>query len=559
MTVTETELYPIPAGVTLPPKFTGLRAHQAKAIDEIMEAFETVDVVYLDAPVGSGKSVVGEIVRQLLGVPGLYVCTDKKLQQQFLDDFPYAKVLMGRGNYPTERGGDDRDQWGRLVLSADDCTGQQGDLKDCWYCPNGRGGCPYHVAKAAAVASPLAVLNTAYLLASASGDGGAFGGKNKRGLVVVDEADVVEDSLLSFVEFEVPGWVARKLGLSMPKKAVRKPALIKWLEEASQAARDGRKAQLFPDVKERKRVNAFAGECERVAKELAKDLDVDDDEEGELISGRWLRDYDTKTLKLKPVVVGPYGGRMLWRHGEKFLLMSGTFISSDQRAADTGLDNAKDYAVVRVEMTFPVENRPIVIAPVADITRRSTPDDYLDLIYAVEQISQWHAGERVLVHTVSKHLAERLAYECELPGRVVCSYTSASGKQDALDRYMATNNGIMFAQSMDRGVDLPGDACRVVVIAKCPFPFLGDRRVKARMSLPGGRAWYTNQAVASVVQMTGRGVRSDTDHATSYILDRQFAVNLWRKSRQLLPAWWQSAVDTSQDNRWLMRAYAGRF
>jgi Rad3-related DNA helicase len=292
---------------------------------------------------------------------------------------------------------------------------------------------------------------------------------------------------------------------------------------------------------------------------LAKDLDVDDDEEGELISGRWLRDYDTKTLKLKPVVVGPYGGRMLWRHGEKFLLMSGTFISSDQRAADTGLDNAKDYAVVRVEMTFPVENRPIVIAPVADITRRSTPDDYLDLIYAVEQISQRHAGERVLVHTVSKHLAERLAYECELPGRVVCSYTSASGKQDALDRYMATNNGIMFAQSMDRGVDLPGDACRVVVIAKCPFPFLGDRRVKARMSLPGGQAWYTMQAVASVVQMTGRGVRSDTDHATSYILDRQFAVNLWRKSRQLLPAWWQSAVDTSQDNRWLMRAYAGRF
>ena len=60
MTVTETELYPIPAGVTLPPKFTGLRAHQAKAIDEIMEAFETVDVVYLDAPVGclDGDTVI---------------------------------------------------------------------------------------------------------------------------------------------------------------------------------------------------------------------------------------------------------------------------------------------------------------------------------------------------------------------------------------------------------------------------------------------------------------------------------------------------------------------
>jgi len=113
---------------------------------------------------------------------------------------------------------------------------------------------------------------------------------------------------------------------------------------------------------------------------------------------------------------------------------------------------------------------------------------------------------------------------------------------------------VLFSHSMDRGVDLPGDMCSVVIIAKVPSPALGDKRVSARLHLPGGEQWYAVQAVRKVVQMSGRHVRSDTDVGVTYILDAQFTTNLWRRNRGLFPAWWREAVDSSFDVRQLMPA-----
>ena len=54
----------------------------------------------LDGPTGSGKTLVAEAVRQELDSTGVYACTTKSLQAQFKASFPYAKVVMGRANYP---------------------------------------------------------------------------------------------------------------------------------------------------------------------------------------------------------------------------------------------------------------------------------------------------------------------------------------------------------------------------------------------------------------------------------------------------------------------------
>lgn len=72
-------------GLPLPSWVQSLREHQVTAVREIVEAFEDVDVVFLDAPVGAGKTLIGELVRHEMNVDkGLYVCTDKALQDQFL-------------------------------------------------------------------------------------------------------------------------------------------------------------------------------------------------------------------------------------------------------------------------------------------------------------------------------------------------------------------------------------------------------------------------------------------------------------------------------------------
>jgi Rad3-related DNA helicase len=204
-------------------------------------------------------------------------------------------------------------------------------------------------------------------------------------------------------------------------------------------------------------------------------------------------------------------------------------------------------------MTFPVEHRPIVLAPVADMARNAGPDEYRKMAYAIQQVANLH-DDRILVHTVSRERAEKLMYEIEKLGGVgrrhMINYRSAKERDAALERFLKKPGSILFAQSMDRGIDLPGDACRVQVIAKVPFGSLGDRRTAARIHLPGGQEWYTVNTIRTIVQMTGRGVRSADDWATTYIFDAQFGRNLWRPNvRRLFPAYWQEAVDKGRDIR----------
>ncbi len=107
---------------------------------------------------------------------------------------------------------------------------------------------------------------------------------------------------------------------------------------------------------------------------------------------------------------------------------------------------------------------------------------------------------------------------------------------------------MIVAPSLDRGVDFKGDDCRVQIIAKVPYPYLGDKQIKARMNLEDGQQWYTVRTIRDLVQMTGRGVRSETDYCTTYILDRGFG-RLFDMNKRLIPAWWREAVNQRFNSR----------
>lgn len=531
----------------MPEWATELRAHQVDSIAEAVQAFKDgAEVVFIDAPTGSGKTLIGQRIAAELDLNALYICTDKQLQAQFSKDFPYAKVIKGRNNYPTQFGGRD--------ITADDCTASGPD-DECMWC-DGQWSCPYQVAKAQAKQAHMAVLNTSYFLTVAN----FTGDFTKNELVIVDEADALEDALMSFVEFTVPEYIGRELRLAWPIKGARKPTLIKWLNATGDKAINHVRAQADKmEPKAKRRWIGFADDCKRVAGELQRDVDAaarakaagEDDDSDTDEHGRWLRDYDTKTFTLKPVMVSTYGAKNLWKHSKRWLIMSATIISADEMVDSLGIPF--DWEVVTVPMTFPVENRPIIAAPIADVTYKNMDRAVAQLAYAIERITEQHPGERVLVHTVSYGLNNKLIDELTINGfgRPIVTYRGAKEREAALQRYLATPGAVMLSPSMERGVDLPGDACRVVVVAKVPFPAMGDKRVSARMHLPGGQQWFNVQAVRDIVQMTGRGVRSATDHATTYILDAQFTKNVYAKNKGLFPRWWRDAVDMGADTRFL--------
>jgi hypothetical protein len=75
-----------------------------------------------------------------------------------------------------------------------------------------------------------------------------------------------------------------------------------------------------------------------------------------------------------------------------------------------------------------------------------------------------------------------------------------------------------------------------------PLSLVG--RIHARARSASDRAWYALQTAWALVQMIGRAVRSDTDSATSFVLDWHFEKFVSR-NKGILPGWWLDAIQVS--------------
>jgi Rad3-related DNA helicase len=231
--------------------------------------------------------------------------------------------------------------------------------------------------------------------------------------------------------------------------------------------------------------------------------------------------------------------------------MSGTVISPNEWATSTGVEEAGlTWELVDVPMTFDVANRPVVVRAAANMAQNGGPEEFDKLVKGIENILDIYPDTNTLIHTVSYPLMNQLVARLRQgAGRQVISYQHAGDRDLALRRFKDEPGGVIVAPSLDRGVDLPGDFCRVQIVAKVPFPYLGDRQVSERMRQPDGNLWYAVQTARSLVQMTGRAVRGTDDWADTYVLDAQFGKWYARWGTRLLPKWWRDAITNRPPDR----------
>lgn len=514
----------------LPEKFERLWPYQEEAVEEIVEAFERgYKVVFVDAPTGSGKTVIAETVRLKMGVRGVYSCTTKGLQDQFLNDFPYAKIIKGRRNYPTYYRPEEFGTWGGV--SCDDCNWTQED--GCDWCP-GKSDCPYERAKREAVAAPVAVLNTAYAMGEWQGEKSKF---RAWPLVVMDECDELEGQVMNAVEVRITERRMKGLGLPYPEKKTKAESWKEWVEDVLPRVKEQRekknpKSSNVKELRERKYLDNLVGRLEMLKSGL-------EDPE----NPRWVyTDYEKGDVVFKPVKVDEEARDLLWDNGRRFLCMSASIISPDEMAESLGLED-DEWDVVYVESQFDPRNRPVYVAPVANVVYKEREEADNALGSTVGKLLEKHPEERMLVHTVSFRQAK--AIEERVNSKDVATYGKNSrygSRDEALEAFLQGEVRCLLAPSLDRGVDLPNDLCRVQVICKVPWLSIKDKQVSARIYSKGGQLWYRVQAVRTMVQMSGRAVRHEEDYAVTYILDRQFVENLWRKGKTLFPKWWREAL-----------------
>jgi len=224
------------------------------------------------------------------------------------------------------------------------------------------------------------------------------------------------------------------------------------------------------------------------------------------------------------------------------VLMSATFIDATSYAKSIGLA-ARDIEVIKVPSSFPIQHRPVVNMAIAANTYKNKDTAQPLIARNIVSLARKHAGERVLVHSVSYEFTRFVVEELEAAGLdyPIITYDHGTKRQAALELYTQTPGAVAVAPSWDRGVDLPGDLCRVQIIAKVPFPRLGDKLVSAKMHGPGGAAWYVQETIRTLVQMVGRGCRSSDDWCWTYILDESF-MRILRENNRFLPEFFRLAL-----------------
>jgi ATP-dependent DNA helicase DinG len=498
------------------------REYQKSAIEFIVGSGKKVTVACL--PTGAGKSLIGTVAAGVLGA-GTYLVHSRALQVQLQEDFPELPILWGRGNYECLRS--------ERVISCAECSHTKSNP-----CPNKASRCEYVTAKRIALQAPVRILNYDYWITEANYVG-SFGDEE---FVIIDEADALEGVMAKFVGLEFSEGMMRNLGLATPKykTTASEKSLDDWRSWANTALfKVNRKLvdviRIIGDYESDPELIRRKEKLSGILRKLKMFIECVDD--------TWLyeeKDWDGKrSISFKPTwITRELAEKYVWEHGRKFVLMSATFPPLPVLAKVLGLSMG-DIAYREFPSTFPVENRPVNLKPVANLVYKDMEVESVKVVNEVRRLLEVHKEEKGLIHVVSYKLS-RMVMDIGDPRLIT---HNGGNKIDIVEEFKNSELPlVMVSPSSERGISLDGEMCRWICWVKAPFLSLADKLVKARIYKSSvGSLWYKSNALMAVVQGCGRAVRSKEDHAVTYILDQQI-VKLLTENPGLVPKWFLEAV-----------------
>lgn len=470
----------------------------------------TKKYIVVRAPTGSGKSAICTTISNFFRSQtkkSYLLCSRKYLQTQYLDE--YSKVysnFWGKANY-------------RCPLISASCSGCPADNSiDAgaymrflrFNCTTSKVGdkCPYIVARDKAQVSDSSLLNFEAFMANS-----LSGLWDKRDIMLVDEAHCLADRTVSFFEVKVnPAWAA------LPKKS----------------RRDKENLRLNKDSKELKKVlkmyNSKVNSLQASKLPVPRDL-VNAINYLETDGVEWVLDFETCTFT--PITLSPLLDKYLFNYTNKVILLSATL--TPNMCKELGL-NGSNSTYLEVESTFPKENNIIYTLPsIGKLNRTNLAKEQTQkkLAEKVLKIRLMHEVKRGIIHTVSYKLVETLrsaidAYLLELSDEDN-KYTAESmgfffhekgtNIDELLEKYKSTEGAVLVTPSLSEGFDGKGDLLGWQIILKCPFPYMGEPRIKELLNSKFGKVLFKERAIATVLQTLGRGIRSKEDRCYTYIFD----------------------------------------
>lgn len=556
------------------------RDNQVEYIDQICVAFldEKVRNVVLSAPTGTGKSIIGAIVGEVVhsvkypntreNATFLLTATNV-LAQQYHDTFADPDhqweatfhILKGASNYecPALSTASEPATAESCAIQLFRKTGMQ-DMIDK-YC----GGCEFKIARELKSKARHLITNYSYYFIDRMYSSYPMA---RRSVCVFDEAHLLNDL---FVEHNSVFFSESRLtkfaeevaeSLSLGHTDVFK--VLKQVREHMAAGKITDKNYMtylealhltYKDISEAAKADAersmrSPGKYLKLQKISKKFYDlgckIDD-----LVTFGYphVFDYKPKDLKkqqkeheisVKPIFVGEMFQAL--DNADHNLLMSATITEAYAKRTMTLPGETKH---IRLPPQFPPENKKVIFyKPQAlNYTSMKDADTVKKLCTSIWQIVDHHTqlGERGIILAPSFNILESITGTLRGMGVKTKLFEQQRGMKlaELLDDFKAHKKGpaLLLTPSGFEGMDLPGDLSRYQIIVKAPFASLGDKRIEFILNTYPDI--YALTALMKITQGAGRSVRSKEDHAVTYMLDTA-AQRLWTKNNE-----WKDEFSTS--------------
>lgn len=537
------------------------RKGQREAIFSVIEAYkDKVKLVVLDAPVGSGKSIIALAVSWILNqhkLNGYILASDIALQEQYEKDIKLFNMrwgsVKGIDNY------DCIDNMEKHSLGTCKIRNRPPKGMHCYK------ECPYFSARDAASHSPTSLLNYAYWLimqnyVNIHTDEPLF---PARDFTICDEAhkvlDIVQnhfsprfDKLFQTKLKKITDFFGTYRIKDHSKDFDKLKILVKAIDDFES------QNDLFEILKRIEVIiEEYTPSIELLKNQIKKEYPKDDPPKvwkDALRNCDWLKDFHCKIedyvdiidkTSSRNIVKNPsidavvfncleesyMMKRYFHEHSGFTLLMSATFADPKDYLTSIAASDAK---YIKMDSHFDFSKSPIYFYNKRKMSYNQMSANAPWLYNKINEILDKHKGENGIIHSASYKLTMDIHNNLSPKNKQrVLVYEGTAEKRMLLSNLGTNNDKVLIGPSLLEGIDLKDDFSRFAIFAKVPYLSLSDKFVKTKLAI--NPKWYSWKAILSVLQGTGRSVRSENDWAVTYFLDGSLG-DLIHRNRKAFPA-----------------------
>jgi Rad3-related DNA helicase len=249
---------------------------------------------------------------------------------------------------------------------------------------------------------------------------------------------------------------------------------------------------------------------------------------------------ELRVLTIQPVWANDYIPKYIMESYDHVIFMSATILNNKLFSQINGLEeNLTTYH--EIPSPFPVKNRMIYYIKTGKMTYKEKTDTYQRQVEYLKKIFDKYSDKKGIIHTFNYEIATWLQRDfknTKYSDRLI--FHETSDRNEKFEKHLNSDEPtILISPSMMSGVDLKDDLSRFQIILKMPYPNIQSKKIKRRQETH--KDWYSWKTIVDLIQSYGRSVRSENDHADTFILDSSLT-DIMNYNGKFLPRYFTNAI-----------------